>query len=310
MTFLEPFNQTKLYGLGPFLKELINLEKKNILPNKIILSGQKGLGKSTMAFHLINYILSKDEEYSYDIENFKINSENHSFKTVLNKSNPNLILIDILSEKKSIDINQIRELISKLTKSSFNNKPRFVLIDNIEFLNVNSVNALLKILEEPSTNTHYILVHNNKKILSTLLSRCIDFKISLSNKENIIAANQLLNTDITKIINKDLLNYYLTPGILYDIYKFGEDNDFDLSDISLKDFLLKIIKDKHYKKDNLFKYLIYDFVEFYFSKINLSFQNKVNNQYDYFLKKISDTKKFNLDEESLFLEFEKKILNG
>ena len=54
MTFLEPFNQTKLYGLGPFLKELINLEKKNILPNKIILSGQKGLGKSTMAFHLIN----------------------------------------------------------------------------------------------------------------------------------------------------------------------------------------------------------------------------------------------------------------
>ena len=310
MTFLKPFNQIKLFGLGNFFIELVNLEKKNILPNKIILSGQKGLGKSTMAFHLVNYILSKDEEFKYDLENFEINQENHSFKTILNRSNPNFILIDILSDKKVIDITQIRELISKLTKSSFNEKPRFVLIDNIEFLNINSINALLKILEEPSTNTHYILIHNNKNVLSTLLSRCINFKISLSNKENIQVANQLLNAEITKIISKDLINYYLTPGILYDIYKFSKENDYDLSNINLKDFLKKIITNKHYKKDNSFKHLIFDFVEFYFSKIDGSFQNKVNEQYNYFLKKISDTRKFNLDEDSLFLEFEEKILNG
>ena len=34
------------------------------LPNKILLSGQKGIGKSTLCYHLINYILSKDEDYS------------------------------------------------------------------------------------------------------------------------------------------------------------------------------------------------------------------------------------------------------
>ena len=38
--------------------------------------------------------------------------KNHTFKTILNRSNPNLILVDIDSEKKSIDINQIRKLIS------------------------------------------------------------------------------------------------------------------------------------------------------------------------------------------------------
>ena len=97
---------------------------------------------------------------------------------------------------KSLDINfksnfilpkaelAIRELISNLNKSSFNEKPRFVLIDNIEYLNVNSINALLKVLEEPSFKVHFILINNNKKILPTLLSRCINFKISLSNKEN------------------------------------------------------------------------------------------------------------------------------
>ena len=36
---------------------------------------------------------------------------------------------------------------------------------------------LLKILEEPPKNIYFILINNNKKILSTLKSRCINFKI-------------------------------------------------------------------------------------------------------------------------------------
>ena len=146
MNNLEPINQTKLYGLGAYLDELIRLYKDDIYPNKILLSGQKGIGKSTLAYHFINYVLSEDEHYKYDIDNFEINSESSTYKTILNKSNTNLIVIDINFEKKSIDINQIRDLITSLNKSSFNNKPRFVLIDNIELLNKNSINALLKVL--------------------------------------------------------------------------------------------------------------------------------------------------------------------
>ena len=51
MNNLEPINQTKLYGLDTYLNELIRLYKDNIYPNKILLSGQKGIGKSTLAFH-------------------------------------------------------------------------------------------------------------------------------------------------------------------------------------------------------------------------------------------------------------------
>ena len=86
---LIPSNQINLYGLDENLRMFMTMYKENKLPNKILLSGQKGLGKSTLAYHLINYILSKDETFNYDLKKLKINTENHSFKTILNKSNPN-----------------------------------------------------------------------------------------------------------------------------------------------------------------------------------------------------------------------------
>ena len=55
-----PEKQTNLYGLNNYLDEFIRLYNDNKLPNKILLSGFKGIGKSTLAYHLINYILSKD----------------------------------------------------------------------------------------------------------------------------------------------------------------------------------------------------------------------------------------------------------
>ena len=140
MTDLQPINQTMLFGLENFFLELVKFYKKDNFPNKLLISGQKGLGKSTLAYHFINYVLSKDEEFSYDVNNFQISPENHSFKTINNKSNPNFILIDVNSEKKNIEISQIRDLITNLTKSSFNHMPIFILINNIEFLNNNAIN--------------------------------------------------------------------------------------------------------------------------------------------------------------------------
>ena len=99
MNNIEPSNQTRLFGLNRFIDELINLYEKNKLPNKILLSGQKGSGKSTLAYHFINYVLSKNEDLKYNLQNYKINPENHSFKTILNRSNPNFNLIDIKNEK-------------------------------------------------------------------------------------------------------------------------------------------------------------------------------------------------------------------
>jgi DNA polymerase-3 subunit delta' len=280
------------------------------LPNKILLSGQKGIGKSTLAYHIINHILSINEDFSYDTKNFKINPDNKSFKLILNKSNPNFISIDIDDDKKSIDINQIRNLILALNKSSFNSKPRFVLIDNIELLNINSVNALLKILEEPNDNIYFILINNNKKILPTLKSRCLNYNINLNSDQSIDIINKILDKNCLNLVHEQIFNHYITPGSILNLLNFAIKNDFDLKVINLKDLIKKIIMEKKYKKDQFIKQLLYSLIEIYFRN-NVSIDNiRILKIQNYFLKKINNTKIFNLDDESLFIELEDVVLNG
>ena len=307
---LEPLNQTNLFELNHYFDELKKLYLEKKLPNKILLSGEKGIGKCTMSYHLINYILSFEENYSYDFNNYKINLENKSFKLVLNKSNPNFYLIDVAEDRKNIDINQIRNLIFNLNKSSFNSNPRFVLIDNIELLNNNSVNALLKILEEPNDNINFILINNNKKIFPTLISRCLNFKISITYNQSIKIVNDILNLNIYDLLNIDLINNYSTPGQLLSIISLGEVNNINLKNIDLKSFLSIMIKEKYYKKDIRFNGILYSLIEFYFRK-NLSKNDiKLMSIKNSFLKKINNMKIFNLDDEAFFIEFHDKVLNG
>ena len=303
----DPINQTKLFGLSNYFNELKYLFDNNKLPNKILLSGQKGSGKFTLSLHLINYILSKNEDYSYDVQNLQINDKNRSFKLIKNNTSPNFFLIDIKKEKKAIEVDQIRELISFCNKSSFNNKPRFVLIDNHELMNLNSNNALLKTLEEPNDNIFFIIINNSSKILQTIKSRCLYFKITLSQQESINIFNKIINKDIDSLINNDLISHYFTPGDLLNLYNFSLEKKIDLSNMNLKDFLLKIIDNQYYKKDILSINLIFAFLQMYFIK-------KINNLDNYsvytkFVNSIDDIKRFNLDIESLFIQLRHQIIN-
>lgn len=303
---ITPNTQTRLYGLSKFFNQFASLYKNNRLPNKILLSGEKGIGKSTLVYHFINYALSIGEDFFYDLKNLSINESNNTFKLISNKSNPNFKLIDISSEKKLIDVSQIRGLINDLNKSSFNVKPRFVLIDNIEYLNLNSVNALLKIIEEPTLNTYFFLINNNKKILKTLSSRCLNFRINLPNKDFIDVTKKLLGKDPSEILNQDLLSYYSTPGKIFKMVNFAINNDIDLKNLDLKSLLLLLINKTYYKKDENQKNMVFEFVEFFLlKKISLSHQDI----FSYFINRINDIKRYNLDEESFFIEFKSKILN-
>ncbi|WP_415324118.1 AAA family ATPase [Candidatus Pelagibacter sp. Uisw_127] len=310
---LKPMENTQLYGMNYFFNEIIELYNEKKMPTKILLSGKKGLGKSTLAYHIVNYILSDTENFKYDPNKLCINNENRSFKLLKNNSHPNFYLIDLLNDKKNIDVAQIREMIIYNNKSTFNNMARFILIDNIESLNKNSVNALLKIIEEPNENVFFILINNNEKnILPTLKSRCLTFKINFTFNQSVDVANKILNKNIFDLINYDLINYYNTPGEIINLINFSKEKGIDLSNYTLVSFLKLLIDNGYYKKNKFVKNLLVNFIELFFLKeYKLSnSRNSLINFYHIFISKIHNTEKFNLDEESLFLEFKSKLLNG
>ena len=69
---MESSLQQSLFGHYEIFDKFKNLHLSKKFPNKIILSGEKGIGKCTLAYHLINYTLSLNEDYSYDTKNYKI----------------------------------------------------------------------------------------------------------------------------------------------------------------------------------------------------------------------------------------------
>ena len=184
-----------------------------------------------------------------------------------------------------------------------------MLIDNIELLNINAISALLKILEEPNTNIIFILINNNKKIPLTIKSRCIEFKVFLTKNQNIELINKILNDNVYNLVNDELIDNYITPGKIFEILKFSEEFGIDIKNTNLNKLLILIIQNKFYKKNKSYSQLTYTLIELYFRK-NITVKSKfLMYMYDYFINKINDVKTYNLDEESLFIEFKEKILN-
>tara|TARA_Y100000590_G_scaffold428086_1_gene539038 strand:+ start:52 stop:987 length:936 start_codon:yes stop_codon:yes gene_type:complete len=309
---IEPSNNTKLIGYNKIFLNFKNYYDNNNLPNKIIFSGERGIGKSTLVYHLINYIFSQNEDNKYNFNQNLISDKNRSYNLIINNSHPNFYLISNDDDKKNIQINKIREMINFTNKSSFNNECKIILIDNIEYLNKNSINALLKVIEEPNSKIFFFLIHNNKiKILDTLNSRCIKFNFFLKNEDKIDVINNLLDSNFYNNLNDDFKSIYLSPGEVISLCKLFQNNNID-EKISIDEFLKLVIESRLYKKDLFIKDNLSFFVELFFSKKfnNLRSKNKIYKLYKYFLFKIDQCNKYNLDIETILIEIDGKLLNG
>ena len=306
-----PIEQLKIYGYEKTMSELIYLDNNHKLPKNILLSGKKGIGKSTLAYHLINYLFSKNEEFKYDTSNFVINSNNKSYTLVKNGSHPSFYKIFLLKEKKNIEISDIRNLISFTNLSTLGSEKKIILIDDIEYLSLNSINALLKVIEEPNDNTHFILIYDNgKKIKDTLKSRCIEFKLSISQLTLKKIINDLFDESTYDNLSFDFRNYFNSANNFINFINLCNNEDLDINNISIEDFLKHIINYKLFKKKEFKNIDFKIYIDIYFRKKIEIYPNEVLfNLYSYFNNRYSKCTKFNLDIESFFLEFNSKLLN-
>ena len=311
---LHPKNQLNLYGYSNYFNDFIKLYKNGILPKVSLISGYKGLGKSTFIYHLVNCILSTNDEKTYSTQNTSIDPENKTFKLISSNIHPNFMAIDKLNKQNNIGIEEIRNLLFFLNKTTFLNNQKFVMIDKAEYLNINSANALLKNLEDPSNNTHFFIIYNNQSYLPpTIKSRSIEFRIFFNFKKKKEIFLKLLNSyKSVNYVNKILDNLHFdTPGNLLRYYLHLDENVDSNYTFYMKNINLFIDKYKK-EKDLIYLYLISLFVEKFYKKLILSdSKNNISSfvNRNKIISKIYLLKKFNLDEKNIFSNIEYILAN-
>ena len=303
---VAPKNQLRLFGYEDYFNSFIKLFEKKEMPNSILLSGLKGLGKATFAYHVINYLLSKGEERKYSVKDFIIDQNNLSYKLLNANIHPNFFLIENNKLEKDIKIEQVRDLLKFLNKSTYSRDLKIVMIDHAENLNLNSSNALLKSIEEPPNNTFFFIIHNSAcKILDTIKSRCTEFKFFFT-----ISKKKKIFQNIIKQYGKDfgtnrvVENYYFdTPGNLIK-YLFTLDNaNINITEKTLE-CIFYFIEIYNNTKDPEILSSLSLFIEKFYNELCSSNNNNLNSYFfnqSKILKRINDMKKFNLDKKNVLI---------
>ncbi len=254
----------KLISFEKEFSDLLNRYKSNNLPNSILIHGLTGIGKRTFLNQLVRNILNIE---------FKDNNVDHHLNLFKNNTHPNIKIIekeiDIKTGKikSNITIDQIRRLKTFLNSTSImQNSSKIVIVDSADYLNINSANSMLKILEEPKENTYIFLISNQISLLfATIRSRCLKIKFKTHHLTNF---TNIIKDQIDEISNEEINFYfeltYGSPGTTILYYN----NDFlDIFQLSIKCLLSNSLDDDKINLSNILSKLTNDEFNNYLSML-------------------------------------------
>tara|TARA_B100001029_G_C15034541_1_gene439244 strand:+ start:567 stop:1439 length:873 start_codon:yes stop_codon:yes gene_type:complete len=215
----------------------------------------------------------------------KYNTFLNFVKTIyLNKKNYLQNLFEINGDDDNALIDDVRNLISKssLTNSNSSKLKSFFVIKNAESLNFNSLNALLKTIEEPPINTIIIIITNNlKKMPRTIISRCVClyFNPLNSSEFNLINRNDSKKDENFRISNFNPKVYKLIKTSKGEIIKDKVNNI-----IMRKEFNSNEINDFYDEINNDYENNFELTISVIFDYLKNKFTNNFDNSYE--IKKI------------------------
>ena len=303
--YFDSKNSQSLFGHQENFNFISNLYFKKKLPKVLMFSGNKGSGKATLINHFLYSI--------FDVENYnvkKLKSSDNSFFLNQFRNNifPNIIRVTG-ADFKSVKIDDIRNLKKKFLQSTFSDKERFIIFDDIELFNNNSLNALLKTIEEPSKKNYFFLINNKSKpLLETIKSRALEIKIILSEGKRLEIIEKLVHSFKLQLI-LDPETSQLSPGnfIKYNYiceeYGILPKNDF-VENLTL---LLNLYKKN---KDILFINLAFFIADYFFKDIknkNLFKNDKIFEIKNYVFDNLNNFIVFNINQNSLINAISKKL---
>ena len=162
-----------LIGQEVMAQTITNAIKLGKTPNAYLLTGIRGVGKTTTA-RLIAKALNCEKNHNQKI---KCSAEDFctTCKEIVNSNHIDILEMDAAS-KTGID--DVRELIENSKYSPTSAKFKIFIIDEVHMLSKQAFNGLLKTLEEPPPSLKFILATTEvRKIPVTILSRCQRFDL-------------------------------------------------------------------------------------------------------------------------------------
>ncbi len=171
---LYPFDRFGLKGHSDIIDHIL-LPTNRSHPSWI-LAGPEGIGKATAALHLAARLLSHQSDPLFDDDaGATIGPSKEQVRRLIRAgSHPDLKIIRHGEDagRKTISIDQIREMTSFLSMTPSMGDWRVVIIDALDNIGVNGANAMLKTLEEPPKNSMIVIIsHAPGSILPTIRSR-------------------------------------------------------------------------------------------------------------------------------------------
>lgn len=148
---------------------LAKLASKDALASTLLFCGPEGIGKALVARELASLLLC--QQPILKVYQQACGACKHC-ELILANNHPDLLYLDTQSSS-GIDTEQLRNLLRNLSLKAFYGHRRVIILNNVDKLNIQCANLLLKSLEEPKPETYFLLVAANRYSMpSTLVSRC------------------------------------------------------------------------------------------------------------------------------------------
>lgn len=175
----EPAETPVLVGHRAEADRLAAAYRSGKLHHALILSGPRGIGKATFAFHLAHHLLKHPDPASAPESLVEPDPSSSLFRLIANGGHPSILyLTRPLNEKtkafrSAVTVEEVRKVGRFLSLTAHDGGYRIVIVDPADDMNANAANALLKNLEEPPSRTLFILIsHAAGGLLPTIRSRC------------------------------------------------------------------------------------------------------------------------------------------
>lgn len=190
----DPAENARLFGHRDAATYLAAAYGEGRLPHALLISGPRGVGKATLAFHLAHHLLANPRPVLAPAGLVVPDPASQLWRQVAIGAHPSVLHLTRPWDEKNkrfksvLSVDEVRRVGRFLAMTSHDGSYRIVIVDAADDMNVSAANALLKSLEEPPARSVFVLIsHAAGGLLPTIRSRCQHLRLAPLDADDLLS---------------------------------------------------------------------------------------------------------------------------